>query len=368
MIDTSLDSSNFYFLLAVFQGFILAGIIIFRGTLRKSNLFFGLLLFLFSLSLLHLILEESISAFNSKFPVPMEFSLSYGPLAYLHILYIKDPKRVFRAKDLLHFLPSFLLDGVFFTSIFLYIRANLDWAYANLTTIQSAALVIAMFGAVQLSIYTYLIYRETKEAKLMVREFQKIKKWLNHLIASWSVLIGFLVLAVPVGLIYIDYMDDNSALIYKPMGSIIALWIFFLGYQYVLNYAKVIDTYTARISKFSFSAEELEDRKDQVIQALNGDQLYKDQSLTIAKLAHHLGWPINSLSSVINESLQTNFNDLINQCRVVAFKALVLQPESSRYSILGLGQEVGFSSKASFYRAFKKETGMTPSDYIKSQS
>ena len=121
MIDTSLNSSNFYFLLAVFQGLILAFIIIFRQPTRKSNLFFGLLLFLFSSSLLHLILEESISAFNSKFPIPMEFSLSFGPLAFLHIRYIKDPKRVFRKKDLLHFLPSLLLDGVFFTSIFLYI-------------------------------------------------------------------------------------------------------------------------------------------------------------------------------------------------------------------------------------------------------
>ena len=176
MLDTSLTSSNFYFLLAVFQGVILAFIILIRRPIRKTNVFFGLLLLLFSFSLLHLVLEESISGFNTKFPIPMEFSLSYGPLAYLHILFIKDPKRAFLKKDLLHFLPSLLLDGIFFTAIFLYIKTHLDWAYENIPLIQSIALVISFLGAIQLTIYTYFIYRESIEAKRMLKEFQKIKK------------------------------------------------------------------------------------------------------------------------------------------------------------------------------------------------
>lgn len=368
MIDTSLTSSNFYFLLAVFQGVILATIIIFRGTFRKTNLFFGLLVFFFSLSLLHLVLEESISQFNSKFPIPMEFGLCYGPLAYFHILYIKDPKRIFRKLDLLHFLPSLLLDIVLFSSVFLFIRTNMEWAEENILIIQSAGLTMTLVAVIQLSIYTYLIYRESIEAKDVLREFQKVKKWLNSLIRSWCFLIGFLFIAAPIGLIFIEYVDANSAYLYKPLGAIISLCIYILGYLYLLKYGKVVESYTERISKFSFSTDELEERKDQILRALTEDKLYNDTTLTIAKLANHLSWPINSLSSVINETLQTNFNDLINHHRIAAFKSLVLEPESNKYSIVGLGQEVGFSSKASFYRAFKKETGMTPSDYIKSQS
>ena len=367
MLDTSLNSSNFYFLLAVFQGVILTFIIIFRSPIRRSNVFFGLLLLLFSLSLLHLILEESISGFNTKFPIPMEFSLSYGPLAYLHILYIKDPKRVFLKKDLLHFLPSLLLDGVFFTTTFLYIKTHLDWAYENIPLIQSIALVISFLGAIQLSIYTYFIYRESIEAKRMLKQFQKIKKWLNYLITLWSVLIGFLVLAVLIGLIYIDDLDDNSALIYKPLGVIISLSIYLLGYQYALKYAKLVENYSERISKFSFSEEELERRKDQLLHVLKEQKIYNDSNLTIAKLANHLNWPINSLSNVVNESLYTNFNDLINHYRIEAFKELAFEQESQKYSIVGLAQEVGFRSKASFYRAFKKETGLTPSQFIQSR-
>lgn len=366
MIDTSLTSSNFYFLLAVFQGALVAFIIIFRRPIRKANLFFGVLVFLFSLSLLHLILEESISGFNAKFPVPMEFSLSYGPLAYLHVMYIKDPKRTFLKQDLLHFLPSLLLDGVFFTVIFLYIRSHIEWAYSNIILIQSTALTMIFLGAIQLSIYSYFIYRESVEAKRVLKEFQKIKKWLNYLIFAWSLLIGFLVLAVPIGLIFIEGVDEYSMLLYKPVGTLICLWIYLLGYTYLLKYAPVIEIYAGRISRFSFSEQELEDRRNHLLLVLKEEKIYQDSGLTIAKLANHLNIPINSLSILINESLQTNFSDLINHHRILAFKELADEPESQKYSIVGLAQQVGFRSKASFYRAFKKETGMTPSQFIKS--
>lgn len=313
-------------------------------------------------------MEESISAFNSKFPIPMEFSLSYGPLAFLHIRYIKDPQRVFRKKDLLHFLPSFLLDGIFFTAIFLFIRVNMDWAYENILIIQSTAIAISLLGAIQLSIYTYLIYRESVEAKRILREFEKIKKWLNSLVISWSILIGFIVLSAPIALLFIEDMDANSALLYKPLGIFITSCIYFLGYLYLLKYVRTVDTYSDRIAKFSFSPKELNDKKDQILRMLTEKKVYQDPKLTVAKLAGHLNWPINNVSSIINESFHTNFNDLISQHRILEFKNRLLEPDSLKYSIIGLAKEVGFSSKASFYRAFKKETGMTPSDYINSQA
>jgi AraC-like DNA-binding protein len=86
----------------------------------------------------------------------------------------------------------------------------------------------------------------------------------------------------------------------------------------------------------------------------------------VTKLAQQLGWPVNDLSFLINEAFRTNFNDWINNYRIEVFKELLRHPENRKYSILGLSQEVGFSSKASFYRAFKKVTGVTPSDYLKS--
>ncbi|WP_299431360.1 helix-turn-helix domain-containing protein [uncultured Aquimarina sp.] len=366
MIDTSLDSTNFYFLIAIFQGIVLSCIIIFRSRDSKPNLFFGLLVFLFSLSLLHLILEESIHAFNSKFPIPMEFSLAYGPLAYFHVKYIKNPLRTFSWKDVLHFLPSLLLDVIFFLLLFTYVRFNLDWANENITLIQTIALVLGLFGIVQLATYTYLIYRESVNMKPVLPGFEKVKTWLRHLILSWCLLVGFLLLAIPIALFFIKKLDTNSLYFYKPLGVILGLFIYILGYLYLLKYLKVIKNYKDRVRRIHFSKNEFNEKKEELLHALTKNQLYKDSELTILKLAKHLDWPVNNLSRIINDTLHTNFTDLINSYRVEAFKQKLIESDSDKYSILGLSEEAGFNSKTSFYRIFKKETGMTPSDYVKS--
>lgn len=367
MIDTSLDSSNFYFLLAVFQGVILSVLILLKSPRRKPNIYFGLLIFLFSVSLLHLVLESSIHAFNVKFPFPMEFNLAYGPLAYLHILHIKDPLRKFNKKDLAHFVPTLLLDAFFFSSTFLYLGNHMEWAYENIPLIQGVAMSLSFVSMLQLAAYTYLIYKEASDSKVVLKDFSHVKNWLSLLVYSWSLVIGFFMIATPIALIFIEQLDNHSEWLYIPLGIINATWIFSLGFLYLLKYSRVLDKYMGKVEKFNISSDEIEEKRIQILTALESHQIYRDPKITVTKLAGHLNWPINSVSKMINETLDSNFNDLINQYRVSAFKKLVLKPESKKYSILGLGQEVGFSSKASFYRIFKKETGMTPSEYLKKQ-
>ncbi len=367
MIDTSLNSFNFYFLLVVFQGIVLSLLIMLSRSKEKANIYFATLIFLFSISLLHSILEFSIHAFNSNFPIPMDFSLSYGPLAYLHLLHIKDPMRKFKLKDLLHFLPSLMLDVLLFTAIFLYLGANMEWAYANIALIQTFALCMSLLGIMQFSIYTYYIYRESKDTQQVLKEFAVVKNWLSTLVISWLLVIGFLMVVIPISLIFIDQLDDNSEWLYYSVGSVISLWIFVIGYLYLLRYAQVIENYINRVRNFQFSKGELHEKKKKLLEALERQKIYKDPKMTIAILAGHLGWPINNVSVLINETFQTNFNDLINQYRINEFKQRCTEPQSQRYSILGLGQEAGFSSKASFYRIFKKKVGMTPTEFINSQ-
>ena len=92
--------------------------------------------------------------------------------------------------------------------------------------------------------------------------------------------------------------------------------------------------------------------------------LHRNEKLDIKTLAQVLDWTEKDVSKVINDSFGTNFNDWINGYRVRDFKELILQPQNNKYSIIGVAQEAGFHSKTSFYRAFKKESGQTPSEFL----
>ena len=91
---------------------------------------------------------------------------------------------------------------------------------------------------------------------------------------------------------------------------------------------------------------------------------YINPNLKISDLAHAINSSSHSLSYVFNQYLNQNYSDFVNEYRVSEFKALVNDSKNSRCSLTVLYEKSGFSSRASFFRAFKKLTGITPNEYI----
>ncbi|MEN0005280.1 MAG: helix-turn-helix domain-containing protein [Bacteroidota bacterium] len=103
----------------------------------------------------------------------------------------------------------------------------------------------------------------------------------------------------------------------------------------------------------------------QLNQLMRERQPFLEQQLSLNTLADQLGTTNKKLSWLLNQHLQTNFNDFVNRYRVEAFKEKVAEGNSQTLSIVGIASECGFRSKSSFYRAFKKHEGCSPSDYLK---
>lgn len=87
--------------------------------------------------------------------------------------------------------------------------------------------------------------------------------------------------------------------------------------------------------------------------------------ISLRDLAKQVDIHPNHLSWVVNNSIGKNFNEFINHYRVEYFKTLAQNPDNSHISLLGLAYECGFNSKTVFNTCFKKETGMTPREYLK---
>jgi AraC-like DNA-binding protein len=93
-------------------------------------------------------------------------------------------------------------------------------------------------------------------------------------------------------------------------------------------------------------------------------ELYRNPNLTLATVAKELNVSQHILSQFLNDNLGKSFSSFINELRIEKAKELLLS--SNPYSIETLGYESGFNSKSTFYTAFKKQTGQTPSEYQKS--
>ncbi len=118
--------------------------------------------------------------------------------------------------------------------------------------------------------------------------------------------------------------------------------------------------------KYRKSGLDLEKSKEinEHLQALLKNQkVYLDQELTLFKLAEIIQVSANHLSQVINVHHGQNFFNFINAYRIEMVKERIKTKESQKLSLLGIAFDCGFNSKASFNRAFKKHTGVTPSEY-----
>jgi adenylate cyclase len=90
---------------------------------------------------------------------------------------------------------------------------------------------------------------------------------------------------------------------------------------------------------------------------------YLNPDLSLRDLANQIDIHPNHLSWILNQSIGKNFNEFINQYRIEAFKAKA--KENENLTIEGLAYESGFNSKTVFNTYFKRETGLTPKQFLK---
>ena len=104
--------------------------------------------------------------------------------------------------------------------------------------------------------------------------------------------------------------------------------------------------------------------KERVESYLDGQKAYADPGLTLLDVAGALETTPEQISQVVNQGFQMNFNDFVNHYRTNALIGKFEAGEHHTKTLLALALECGFNSKSTFNRAFKKDTGMTPKDFL----
>ena len=95
------------------------------------------------------------------------------------------------------------------------------------------------------------------------------------------------------------------------------------------------------------------------------ERLYLNPDLKLQDVAKVVECNTGELSQALNMFMNIGFTDYVNKYRVDEFIKRIQDKSASRYTLVSLSEQCGFSSRTSFFRSFKKFKGMSPAEYIK---
>lgn len=120
-----------------------------------------------------------------------------------------------------------------------------------------------------------------------------------------------------------------------------------------------------KYEKSALSSEASERLSRKLRNAMEVDHLHRDANLSLWALAKHTGASSNYISQTLNEVIGESFFDFVNSHRIAEAKTLLA---TTNESVLNITYDVGFNARSSFYNAFKRHTGQTPTSYRRNMS
>lgn len=131
----------------------------------------------------------------------------------------------------------------------------------------------------------------------------------------------------------------------------------------LLNRKKNDDLFpnTVRLTAKKLSDEEVKLWLNKLEQLMHEKQVFRNPNLKLQDLAQELHLSPHQLSQFLNDNLGKNFTQFINEYRIQ--EACKLLETDTLLSVEGIGDEVGFNSKSTFFSTFKKVKGLTPAKY-----
>lgn len=151
----------------------------------------------------------------------------------------------------------------------------------------------------------------------------------------------------------------------SAMIAIVAFFVAFLGFLLVANTEllrrSIDEPEKPRYGGKAMDVEESRKLVRRATELLSRAADLSDESANPRRLAEELGVPYYLLSRSVNERCGKSVSDLIRECRVERAKRLL--DSQGDATILEIALEAGFSAKSSFYDAFRRVAGMSPSEY-----
>jgi len=371
--------------IAIFQGIVL-GVVILKSSLfnSQSNKYLAYLLFALSIVLLNYVFEIE-GAFTSYpllcFLDYIEWIFLLPVFIFLFIINRIDDTVKNRQKTYLYYIPF-----VYSTTFTITYHLNDILGIYKIT--DSDIFIINILRLIQLLFAFIIILFPPFYSYFMIRHLKDPheKNWVLTLLTALYLVLSTWLITYMAGFFFeVDISSTMSVL--ALCATFIIHWTAYIGiykyklaknkdavYNFLNNDLAIIhpnlqvaensitqENSTVEAYKESITADNLYFQKLELL--CKEQHIYTDSTLNREKVAEKLGISAGYVSQIVNIITGDNFANYINNYRVEAVKEMISDPEYENYTLLTMGLESGFTSKTTFYKAFKKVTDQTPNEY-----
>lgn len=297
----------------------------------------------------------------------------FGPFVYLYTYVTVNQQTHLHRKQYLHFVPALLYAGYF---LFFFLQsgdykynAYIDAYYPELPRIEAASpwhedplLIKKHLSLYQLIHYgTYIIlsircyFNWPRRRTATNGDF--LIAWMKALLLGLS--ISF---AATVGIKLAFERDFGEYLIASQQALLIYVFSFFVISRSVF-FKQHPNNESAKYEKSALTDDRAILAIDRLKALMKDEKPHLDPDFSLPVLAGKVHLSTHLLSQLLNAHLGQNFYEFTAAYRIQEAQQMLGMPKNKIKSIEQIAEEVGYYSKSSFNTAFKKITGITPSQY-----
>lgn len=314
-----------------------------RGQKKQIYFFNGLLLLVFSIFILN---SLRILTYGPSLYSELELLSNYliflvGPLLFI-IIKLETPNYKFSLKDRIHFYPFII---IFISGFLLRNFANKN--YINIIdTVFGIGLLVLLSAYLAYSLY-YILSNKIKLSPPTKYAFYGF-------VAVWhfNLLFQFISFTNP--------HVHGSSQIWATL--ILSILVVILSYTHWIEIIKELNPIKSKLKISQKAYEKIITKLDD---ELINKKSYLDKNFSLQQLSQSINEPSSYISKIINEEEGVSFPIYIAKLRIQEFKRIALFEENQHLTIKGIAEKVGFKSSSTFNKAFKKHSGMLPSEFMK---
>lgn len=385
-------------LIGITQGLVTSALLLRATESRKQKTLLALVLIGFCLISTKMVIATLGLANTSPafLYMPIAVELGLPPLFYLYLVTLLTPTFQLTRQNLLHFIPF----ALFFTyALFIYFKVQLLgsshetnkeidaflqlYLFSTVKKIEDYLTVVSIFFYISLSYFTFYQYQKNVKDTISDTD-HPMYNWIQTIFIMSGLLLVFLVTNMMLDRVF--KLDSYTILHWKLYFIYLASIIYYLGFKGYKISGQTPETGVFIAKPESIQANQTDTQKEKpkatpklssqkveelarlFQQTLIDDKLYLCPTLNTQELATRLSVSQSNLSFAINQFFGKNYRDFVNDLRIKEVKTKLVDAAYRDVSILAISLECGFNSEASFYRIFKKSTGMSPKEFVNNQT